>query len=68
MSKQEYIATLSSKEIYKATYRDYRNLSTAIDSTTKWWLRDNLALLHKSFPKIAAAAHTSFSMRDLYHS
>lgn len=68
MTKQEYIATLTARQIYAATYQAYRVFSTTRDVTGRWYVKDSITELERSAPKIAEAARTSFETRDLYHS
>lgn len=63
-----YLAKMDSKEAYRLTYMTYRSLSIEANSTRRWWMKGMIDQLHQKFPKIAAAAHTSFSMRALYNS
>lgn len=63
----DYLAKMDGKEAYRLVYKTYRELSTEVNGTRRWWMKGIIDQLHQKFPKIAAAAHTSFSIRDLYH-
>lgn len=59
---------MNAKQAYRETYRLYRVLAVynRLDMKSRT-LIDTINRQHKAAPKVAAAAHTSFSMRALFN-